>query len=257
MKVVILCGGFGTRLAEETDKTPKPMVRIGKMPILWHIMKTYYHYDFREFLLTLGYKGEVIKHFFLDYHLMSDDLVINTKSGKIIKHSSLSEDWDIHLIDTGIETDTGGRIKRLTEFLKDETFMMTYGDGVSNINIKKLADFHKSHGKLATITAVRPPARFGEMVFDDKKVIDFKEKPIIQDGFISAGFFVLEPKVLDYIEGDSSRWEKEPLEKLAKDGELMAYFHDGFWQYMDNIRDLRYLQDIWAQKKAPWKIWKE
>lgn len=257
MKVVILCGGLGTRLAEETDKIPKPIVRIGKMPILWHIMKIYYNYGFREFCLSLGYKSEIIKQFFLNYHLMSDDLLINTKSGKIIKHSSLSEDWDVHLIDTGINTDTGGRIKRLMQFLKDETFMMTYGDGVANINIKKLVDFHKSHGKLATITAVRPLARFGEMVFEGKKVIEFKEKPIIKNSFISGGFFVLEPKVLDYIENDKQRWEAEPLENIAKDGELMAYFHEGFWQCMDNVRDLRYLSELWEIGKAPWKIWKD
>ena len=201
MKVVILCGGLGTRLAEETDKMPKPIVRIGKMPILWHIMKLYYHYDYNEFYLTLGYKGEIIKHFFLDYHLMSDDLVINTKSGKIVKHSSLSEDWDVHLIDTGLKTNTGGRIKRLKDFLSKETFMMTYGDGVSNINIKKLIEFHRSHGKLATITAVRPPARFGEMVFDGKKGWyreTYNEEPTTSDGEVWDEPYIIGEENFDY-----------------------------------------------------------
>lgn len=257
MKVVILCGGLGTRLAEETDKIPKPIVRIGKMPILWHIMKIYDHYGFREFYLTLGYKGEIIKEFFLNYHLMSDDLVINTKSGKIIKHSSLSEDWDVHLIDTGLYTNTAGRLKKLKDFLKDDTFMMTYGDGVANVNIKKLVDFHKSHGKLATLTAVKPIARFGEMIIQDNKIIKFEEKPVSKNSYINGGFFVLEPEVLDYVTSDSIRWEHDPLENIAKDGQLMAYFHDDFWQCMDNIRDLRFLQELWENNKAPWKIWKD
>ncbi|MHA1797994.1 MAG: glucose-1-phosphate cytidylyltransferase [Candidatus Helarchaeota archaeon] len=255
MKVVILCGGFGTRLAEETDRIPKPMVLIGKMPILWHIMKIYDHFAFTEFFLTLGYKGEIIKKFFLNYHLLSGDLLINTKSGKILKYSSFSEDWDVHLIDTGLNTMTGGRIKRLETFLKGDTFMMTYGDGVANIDLKKLIEFHKSHGKLATVTAVKPRTRFGELEYKNGKVINFTEKPKIHESRISGGYFVLEPEVLNYIEGDETIWERDPIERLVKEGELMAYEHDGFWQCMDNIRELRYLRELWANNKAPWKVW--
>lgn len=257
MKVVILCGGFGTRLAEETDRIPKPMVRIGKMPILWHIMKIYDHYGFKEFYLTLGYKGEIIKEFFLNYHLLSDDLVINTKSGEVVKYSSFSEDWNVHLIDTGLNTMTGGRIKHLEKFLKDETFMLTYGDGVSNIDLNELLKFHHSHGKLATITAVKPRTRFGELECVSSRVKSFSEKPQIQEKRINGGFFVLEPDVLDYLEGNETIWEGTPLKRLVKDGELMAYQHDGFWQCMDNVRELRYLQELWESNKAPWKKWKE
>jgi glucose-1-phosphate cytidylyltransferase len=257
MKIVILCGGFGTRLAEETDQIPKPMVEIGKMPILWHIMKIYYHYGFDNFYLALGYKGEIVKRFFLNYHLLSDNLEINTKTGKITKHSYLSEDWNAHLIDTGLETMTGGRIKRLEKYLKDETFMMTYGDGVSDINLKNLLKFHQSHGKLATVTAIRPLGRFGELVIDRDYVNKFIEKPERKENRISGGFFVLEPEVLDYIEGDHIIWERGPLEQLAKENQLMAYKHDGFWQCMDNIRELRYLRKLWEEIKAPWKIWED
>jgi len=255
MKVVILCGGFGTRLAEETDKIPKPMVRIGKMPILWHIMKIYDYYGFNDFYLTLGYKSEVIKEFFLNYHLLSDDLVINTKSGDIIKYSSFSEDWNVHLIYTGHNTMTGGRVKRLERFLKDETFMMTYGDGVSNINLKKALEFHRSHGKLATVTAVKPRTRFGELTESNGKVTHFSEKPKVHDAKINGGFFILEPGVLNYIEGDSTIWERKVMDALFNEGELMAYNHDDFWQCMDNVREFRYLKDLWENKVAPWKIW--
>lgn len=257
MKVVILAGGFGTRLAEETDIIPKPMVEIGGKPILWHIMKIYAHFGFNEFIIALGYKGELIKDFFMKYHFLSNSFTVNIKSGEITEHSEMDDDWIVHLVNTGLETMTGGRIKRLAKWLADETFMMTYGDGVSNVNLKDLLRFHRSHGKLATVTAVRPPARFGEMVFEDDKVIKFTEKPKIEESWISGGFFVLEPEVLNYIEGDDTHWEREPLERLAEEGQLMAYRHDSFWQCMDNIRDLRYLRKLWDEGNAAWKLWEE
>lgn len=257
MKVVILAGGFGTRLAEETDIIPKPMVEIGGKPILWHIMKHYAYFGFNEFIIAVGYKGEIIKDFFMKYHFLSNSLTVNTKSGEITEHNGMEDNWIVHLVDTGLETMTGGRIKGLTKWLTDETFMMTYGDGVSNVNLKDLLRFHRSHRKLATVMAVRPPARFGEMVFDGDMVIKFTEKPKIEESWINGGFFVLEPEVLDYIEGDATRWEREPLERLAEDDQLMAYRHDGFWQCMDNIRDLRYLRKLWDDCNAAWKLWEE
>ena len=259
MKIVILAGGFGTRLAEETDIIPKPMVEIGGKPILWHIMKYYAYFGFNEFIIALGYKGEIIKDFFMKYHFLSNSFTVNIKSGEITEHSEMDDDWITHLVDTGLETMTGGRIKRLEKWLADETFMMTYGDGVSNVNLKDLLRFHRSHGKLATVTAVRPPARFGEMVFEAEgdKVIKFAEKPKIEESWISGGFFVLEPGVLDYIESDDTHWEREPLERLAKEGQLMAYRHDSFWQCMDNIRDWRYLRKLWEEGKAAWKLWED
>ena len=255
LKVVILAGGFGTRLAEETDIIPKPMVEIGGKPILWHIMKHYAHFGFNEFIIALGYKEELIKDFFLNYHYLSDSLTVNTKSGEITKHNNVVDDWTVHLVDTGLKTMIGGRIKRLAKLLKGETFMLTYGDGVSNVDLKDLLRFHRSHGKLATVTAIRPPARFGEMVFDGDNVTKFAEKPKVEESWISGGFFVLEPEVLNYIRGDDTVWEREPLERLAEDGQLMAYRHDGFWQCMDNIRELRYLRDLWDEDKATWKLW--
>ncbi len=257
MKVVILTGGFGTRLAEETDIIPKPMVEISGKPILWHIMKHHTYFGFNEFILALGYKGEIIKDFFMKYHFLSNSFTVNTKSGEMTEHSKIKDNWLVHLVDTGLETMTGGRIKRLAKWLGDETFMMSYGDGVSNVDLKDLLRFHRSHGKLATVTAVRPTARFGEMAFDGDKVIKFSEKPQVKKSWISGGFFVLEPGVLDYIEGDDTHWEREPLERLAKEGQLMAYRHDGFWQCMDNIRDLRYLRRLWDEDKAPWKLWED
>jgi glucose-1-phosphate cytidylyltransferase len=255
MKVVILAGGFGTRLAEETDVIPKPMVEIGGKPILWHIMKIYAHFGFSEFFIALGYKGELIKDFFMKYHFLSNSLTVDIKSGEIIEHGANKDNWIVHLVDTGLETKTGGRIKKLEQKLKDDTFMMTYGDGVSNMDLRDLLRFHKSHGKLATVTAVHPPARFGEMVFDGNRVVKFSEKRKIEESWISGGFFVLEPGVLDYIDGANTWWEREPLERLAQEGELMAYRHNGFWQCMDNIRDLRYLRKLWDEGKAPWKLW--
>lgn len=254
-KVVILAGGFGTRLAEKTDIIPKPMVEIGGKPILWHIMKIYAYFGFNEFIIALGYKGEIIKNFFVNYHFLSNSFTVNTKSGEMTEHSEIKDEWIVHLADTGSKTMNGGRIKRLVQWLTDETFMMTYGDGVSNVNLKELLRFHRSHGKLATVTAVRPPVRFGEMVFEGDKVIKFSEKPKIKESWVSGGFFVLEPEVLSYIEGDDTHWEREPLERLAKEGQLMTYRHDGFWQCMDNIRDLRYLRKLWNEEKAFWKVW--
>ncbi len=255
MKIVILAGGMGTRLAEETDEVPKPMVEIGDKPILWHIMKHFSHHGFNEFIIALGYKGEMIKDFFINYHLLSNSFTVKTKNGQIIEHDMICEDWVVHLIDTGLITQTGGRVKKLKELLKDETFILTYGDGISDIDLKKLVNFHRSHGKMATVTAVRPPARFGEFEYEGDKIIKFAEKPKTEEGWINGGYFVLEPEVLDYIENDDTIWERGPLEKITEEGELMAYWHDGFWRCMDNVRDLRYLRDLWAKGDAAWEVW--
>jgi glucose-1-phosphate cytidylyltransferase len=254
MKTVILAGGLGTRLAEETDKTPKPMVEIGGMPILWHIMKIYAAARFEEFVIALGYRGDVVKRYFLDYHQVRNDLTIGG-DGKVTVHDGNRERWLVDLIETGIETQTGGRILRLADRLRDETFMLTYGDGVADVPCRALVDFHRSHGKLATVTAVRPPARFGGLVFDGDLVTEFTEKPQIGEGWINGGFFVLEPGVLDYIADDETIWERDPLERLAADGQLMAYRHEGFWQPMDTLRDLRLLEALWESGEAPWRLW--
>lgn len=257
MKTIILAGGLGTRLQEETSVKPKPMVEIGGKPILWHIMKVYSHYGFKEFLVALGYKGGVIKRYFLDYHHLSNSLSITLKDGNVDVHGGTKEDWLVHLIDTGAHTETGGRIKRLTSWVGKETFMMTYGDGVANINVQDLVAFHRQHNKLATITAVRPPARFGSLEFDGDLVANFVEKPQAGEGWINGGFFVLEPQVLDYIEGDETIFEREPLERLSADCQLVAYKHEGFWQCMDTLRDVRLLESYWQSGKAPWKTWEE
>jgi glucose-1-phosphate cytidylyltransferase len=255
MKVVILAGGFGTRLAEETDRIPKPMVEIGGRPILWHIMKHYAHYGFKEFFIALGYKGEVIKRYFLDYYLINSNLTINLSNGDVQVHNKQGEDWIVHLVDTGLHTLTGGRVKRLEPWLKDETFMVTYGDGVSDIDLQDLLRFHRSHGKLATVTAVRPPARFGGLIFDGDLVAEFTEKPQIGEGWINGGFMVFEPGVFDYLEGDHTSLEADALERLAADRQLVAYRHDGFWQCMDTLRDVRLLESLWQSGKPPWKVW--
>ncbi len=255
MKVVILAGGLGTRLAEETEVKPKPMVEIGGHPILWHIMKHYAHYGFREFCVALGYKGEEIKRYFIDCANLDGSLTLSLKDGRMERYDCHSEDWLVHLMDTGLETVTGGRLKRLAAMLQGGTFMMTYGDGVSNVDIVRLVEFHRSHGKLATITAVRPPARFGGLEFEGDRVVRFTEKPQVGEGWINGGFFVLEPGVLDYIEGDATHWEREPLEQLAEEGQLMAYRHEDFWQCMDTLRDKRLLESLWQQGRAPWKVW--
>lgn len=256
MKVVILAGGMGTRLAEETDVRPKPMVEIGGKPILWHIMKHYAHYGLNEFAIALGYKGEVIKRYFIDYARVNSSFTVNLASGDIMRRQASVDDWTIHLVDTGLHTITGGRLKRLGGLIGHETFMMTYGDGVSNVDLNALLDFHRSHAKLATVTAVRPPARFGGLVFNgDSLVTNFTEKPQIGEGWINGGYFVLEPEVLDYIAGDETHWEREPLERLAAEGQLVAYKHEDFWQCMDTMRDLRLLESVWANGNAPWKVW--
>jgi glucose-1-phosphate cytidylyltransferase len=255
MKVVILVGGYGTRLQEATADKPKPMVEIGGRPILWHIMKLYGHFGYREFVLALGYKGELVKSHFLNYRYLARSFSVELRSGSIEQHEPPPEDWLLHLIDTGVGTQTGGRLKRLAPWVSDGTFMMTYGDGVASIDLSRLLAFHRAHGKLATVTAVRPPARFGGLSFDGDLVRRFTEKPQIGEGWINGGFFVLEPGVLDFIEGDQTPWEHAPLERLAAAGELVAYRHEEFWQCMDTLRDLRLLESLWQEGGAPWKVW--
>lgn len=257
MKTVILAGGLGTRLSEETIARPKPMVEIGGKPILWHIMNIYSGYGFKEFVVALGYKGEMVKEYFLNYNHHHSDLTIDLKTGKVEAQNDRVKDWKVHLIDTGASTMTGGRIARLRDRMEKETFMLTYGDGVADIDIRKLLAFHKAHGKIATVTAVRPIARFGGMALDKKnRVSRFKEKTQTAEGWINGGFFVFEPEVFRYLEGDDAILEKEPLEGLAKDGELMAYKHEDFWQCMDTVRDRQMLEDLWQGGAAPWKVGK-
>jgi glucose-1-phosphate cytidylyltransferase len=255
MKVAILAGGLGTRLSEETTVKPKPMVEIGGRPILWHIMNIYAAYGFKEFVIALGYRGDLIKDYFINYHFRARNLTVQLRNGDISVHAGDSEDWIVHLLDTGMDTNTGGRVKRLAEFIGNEPFMLTYGDGVSNINIPKLIEFHRAQKKLATLTAVRPPARFGQMILDDGKVTQFQEKPQIGEGWINGGFFVLQPEVVNYIEGDHTGWEFESLEKIAAIGQLAAYPHEGFWQSMDTLRDVNLLEKLWREGNAPWKLW--
>ena len=256
MKVVILAGGLGTRLQEETTIKPKPMVEIGGQPMLWHIMKVYAAQGFNEFIVALGYKSEVIKNYFLNFHDYRKDLTINLHNGEVEARDGESENWTLHLVDTGATTQTGGRLKRLAKWIGDETFMMTYGDGVGDIDLSQLLKFHRQLGKLATVTAVHPPSRFGELVIDDHQVSRFDEKPQTGDGWINGGFFVLEPKVLEYIDDDSMPWERAPMQTLAAEGQLVAYEHHGFWQCMDTLREVQMLEKLWAEGKAPWKIWK-
>lgn len=255
MKVVILAGGLGTRLTEETEFKPKPMVEIGGRPMLWHIMKIYAHYGFKEFLVALGYKGDVIKRFFLDYYRLNGSMTINLWNGDALMHHKRTEDWTVHLHDTGAGTMTGGRIKRLEPYLKNDTFMVTYGDGVSNVDLKDLLDFHRSHGRLATVTAVRPPARFGGLIFNGDMVAEFTEKPQIGEGWINGGFLVFEPGLFSYLHGDDAILEKDVLERLAAEGELAAYRHDQFWQCMDTLRDMVLLENLWKKGSPPWQVW--
>lgn len=256
MKVGILAGGVGSRLSEETIARPKPMVEIGGQPILWHIMMYYSTYGFREFVVALGYKGEQIKRYMADYCSLASDLRISLADGQVRSHSGPKQDWVVDLIDTGQQTNTGGRIKRLAPFLGEGTFMMTWGDGVSTVNLHQLLDFHRSHGKLATVTAVRPPSRFGRLEIEGDQVKRFDEKPLTGEAWINGAFFVLEPGVFEYIDADSTLFEREPLENLARDGQLMAYQHDGFWQCMDTIRDKVKLEALWNSGDAPWKVWR-
>ncbi len=255
MKVVILAGGLGTRLAEETEVKPKPMIEIGGQPILWHILKHYAHYGFHEFFLALGYKGEVIKHYFLDYYSLSGNMTIHLASGEVRKRDASDEDWIVHLVDTGQETMTGGRVKRLEPWLKDETFMVTYGDGVCDLNLHDLLAFHRARGRVGTVTAVRPPARFGGIVFDGDLVANFTEKPQVGEGWINGGFMVFEPTIFDYLKGDSSVLELDGLERLAAERQLAAFRHDQFWQCMDTLRDKRLLERLWQEGQAPWRVW--
>ena len=255
MKVVILAGGMGTRLAEETGTRPKPLVEIGGRPIIWHIMKHYAYYGFKEFVVALGYKGEMIKRYFHDYFCMNGSISISLNTGKIQTHDEVKEDWQVHLVDTGLLTNTGGRIKKLEPWLDGDTFMLTYGDGVCNVNLKDLFQFHRSGGKLVTVTAVRPPARFGSLEFCNGDMVScFVEKPLTGGGWINGGFFVVENKALEYIKDDVP-WESEPLRNIAADGELLAYRHDDFWQCMDTYRELKILESYWKSGSAPWKIW--
>jgi glucose-1-phosphate cytidylyltransferase len=257
MKVAILAGGLGSRLAEETDLRPKPMVEIGGKPILWHIMMHYAHYDMRDFVIALGYKGEVIKKYMIDYCHLNRDLTVNTSTGRVKMSGAPVEDWRVELVDTGVKTQTGGRIRRLAPYLDKGTFMLTWGDGVSNLDLRNLLEFHRRHGKLATLTAVRPTARFGHLEMQGDQIVEFSEKPQTKEGWINGAFFVLEPAIFDYIDGDSTHWEKEPLERLAREGQLMAYRHNDFWQCMDTIREKYYLEGLWANGQAPWRVWEE
>lgn len=255
LKVAILAGGAGTRLAEETDIRPKPMVEIGGKPILWHIMKHYAHYGFNDFAIALGYKGDYIKRWMQEYALLGGSMTVRMRTGEVIRHNPETVDWNVDLVDTGPSTLTGGRVKRLKPFLGDSTFMLTWGDGVSNVNLHELLAFHRAHGKLATVTAVRPAARYGYMEFDGNSVTKFAEKPQTAEGWINGAFFVLEPAVLDYIAGDETMFEHAPMERLAADGQLMAYKHDSFWQCMDTLREKHLLQSLWDTGNPPWKLW--
>jgi glucose-1-phosphate cytidylyltransferase len=255
MKVAILAGGLGSRLSEETTLKPKPMVEIGGKPILWHIMKIYASYGYKEFVIALGYKGEMIKDYFFNYHYRSRNVTVDLGTGALTTHGGESDDWIVHLLDTGSETQTGGRVKRVAEYIGNEPFMLTYGDGVGNIDLPALLEFHKTQGKLVTLTAVRPPARFGQMVIENGRVIQFKEKPQIGEGWINGGFFVLQPEVVKYSTGDHTSWEFESLETLAAQNQVSAYQHENFWQCMDTVRDVNLLEKHWSEGKAPWKIW--
>ncbi len=255
MKVVLLAGGLGTRLTEETEIRPKPMVEIGGRPILWHIMKHYAHYGFQEFLVALGYKGEYIKRYFLDYYTLNGSMTIDLASGIVQPQVKECENWQLHLLDTGLQTNTGGRLKRLESDLGNQTFMITYGDGVSNIDLQKLLAFHQSHGKWVTVSAVRPPARFGGLVLEGDLVANFTEKPQAGEGWINGGFLVMEPQVFKYLTNDSMSLEIELLERLAVDGQLAAYRHYDFWQCMDTLRDKHNLETFWQSGKPPWQVW--
>ncbi len=255
MKVVILAGGRGTRLAEETSARPKPMVEIGGKPMLWHIMSIYAHHDFKDFVVACGYLGEMIKDYFNRFFIHNSDYVVDLSDGSVEVLNTGNVDWRVGVVDTGIETQTGGRIRRLKDQIGGSRFMATYGDGLGNVNIAELVAFHEAHGKLATVTAVRPPSRFGGLVLDDAAVVEFSEKPQTGEGWINGGFFVFEPGVIDYLDGDDSILEREPMERLAEDGELMAFRHTGFWQPMDTLREKQILESLWSAGEAPWKVW--
>lgn len=253
MKTIILAGGFGTRLAEYTDVIPKPMVPVGGRPVLWHIMRSYAHFGHKDFYLALGYKAEVIKEYFLHYRSLNADFTVDLATGAIVPHQKDDADWRVTLVDTGLDSMTGGRVKRLQSFIGNEPFMLTYGDGVADIDLDGLLAFHRSHGKMVTVTAVHPGARFGELLMDGNQIISFKEKPQTGQGWINGGYFVIEPAFFDLIEGDGTILERAPLERAASLGELMAYQHEGFWQCMDTKRDRDLLEDLWGSGSAPWK----
>lgn len=255
MKVVILAGGMGTRLAEETVTRPKPMVEIGGRPIIWHIMKHYAHYGYKEFIIALGYKGEIIKHYFHDYFCMNGSVSISLADGSTKVHDEVKEDWKVHLVETGLYTSTGGRVKQLASWLDSGPFLLTYGDGVCNVNLNQLVNYHQKNDKLVTVTAVRPPARFGSLEFGENNMVKkFVEKPLSGEGWINGGYFVVEKAALDYITADLP-WESDPLRNIAAAGELVAYRHDDFWQCMDTYRELKILENYWESGKAPWKVW--
>lgn len=256
MKVVLLAGGFGTRISEESHLKPKPMIEIGDMPILWHVMKGYSFFGFNEFVICAGYKQTVIKEWFADYFIHTNDITFDfTKGNEIVVHNKHSEPWKVTIVDTGLHTMTGGRLKRVKDFIGNETFFMTYGDGVSDVNISATLKFHKEHGKLATITAIQPEGRFGYIDLDKESVNSFREKSEHDTGWINAGFMVLEPSILDYIKDDTIMFECEPMEKIASEGQMVCYKHTGFWQCMDTLRDKQKLEELWASGKAPWKVW--
>jgi len=255
MKTVILAGGMGTRLAEETSIRPKPLVEIGERPILWHIMKTFAHYGHEDFVICLGYKGYMIKDYFLNYALHTSDVTIDLAGPGIEMHAKRAERWKVTLVDTGLQTMTGGRLKRVRQFLGDEPFFMTYGDGVGSVDIAALLELHRRNGRAATVTATRAPGRFGALRINESLVERMVEKPAGESGWINGGYFVLEPRALDLIEGDQTIWERDPMERLAAEGELSAFQHEGFWQPMDTLREKVYLEDLWNSGKAPWKIW--
>lgn len=255
MKAVILAGGMGTRISEETQVRPKPMVEIGGRPVLWHIMKLYAHHGVREFIVCLGYKGYVIKEYFANYFIHNSDVTFDLAENRIEVHERKAEPWQVTLIDTGEKTETGGRLKRVQPYVTDDTFCMTYGDGLANVDIAESIAFHKAHKRLATVTAVTPPGRFGMLTVEDRRITGFREKPPGDGARINGGFFVLSPDVFDYIRDDSTSWEREPLERLAAEGQLSAYLHEGFWQPMDHLRDKLLLEDLWKSGRAPWKVW--
>jgi glucose-1-phosphate cytidylyltransferase len=255
VKTVILAGGLGTRISEETHLRPKPMIELGGKPVLWHIMKIYSAYGLTDFIVCCGYKGYVVKEYFANYFLHMSDVTFDFTDNKMIVHEKKAEPWRVTLVDTGEHTQTGGRLKRIKKYLSDDIFCFTYGDGVSNVNITELIKFHRKKNTLATVTAVQPIGRFGELDVQNDKIIGFEEKPVSNGSWINGGYFVLSPKVLDYIEDDSTIWEREPIEQLAKEGQLSAFKHLGFWKPMDTLRDKNVLEELWQSEKAPWKIW--